>query len=397
MALMNDRSGLQYPFAADPSERRLHRPTLWLTALTVLVFFAWAANAPLEEVTRGVGKVAPSSRGQIIQNLEGGILEQLEVEEGDEVAAGQVLAIMDDTRFRAAFEDLQGQTIAVRGALARLQAELAEADRIVFDGDVAAVPDIVQAEQHLFDARRRRLVEATSSLNRRLELAQQELELIQPMVKRGAASALEELRLQRAVADLKGEIADTQNVYFQEVNDEIAKKRAELSSLSQQLAQKQDALTRTELRSPVRGVVKDLQITTKGGVVGPGETIMEIVPLDDQLYVEAEIRPRDVAFLHPGQSATVKITAYDYAVYGMLNGTLVFISADTIKNEKERDAEPFYRVRVLADRAALKGPDGPLPIKPGMIAEVSIQTGSKTVLEYLLKPLLRGQEALGER
>jgi adhesin transport system membrane fusion protein len=163
------------------------------------------------------------------------------------------------------------------------------------------------------------------------------------------------------------------------------------------LAQKQDALTRTDLKSPVRGIVKNLSVTTRGGVVKPGETIMEIVPLDDQLYVEAEIKPRDVAFLSPGLPATVKITAYDYSIYGSLKGQLVFISADTLKDEMRRDQEPFYRVRVLTDSASLHGPDGPLPIKPGMIAEIDIQTGKKTVLDYLLKPILKGQEALSER
>lgn len=378
-------------------EKGMERPMLWASALVVIVFFVWAANAPLEEVTRGVGKVAPLNRGQIIQSLEGGIVHQITVEEGEEVAPGQVLAELDDTRFRTAWQDLQGQTIALRAALSRLYAEMDGASAITFEPDVLKYPHVVGIERALFAARRRRFIETSQSLGERIALANNELNLVRPVVRQGAVSAVDEIRLERAAADLKGERAEARNSYFQEINDEIAKKSAELESLKQQMAQKRDALIRTQLRSPVRGIVKDLQVTTRGGVVDPGQTIMEIVPLDDQLYVEAEIRPRDVAFLHPGQSASVKITAYDYTVYGDLKGKLVFISADTLKDETKREAEPYYRVRVLTNSASLRGPDGPLPIKPGMVAEVAIQTGKKTVLEYLLKPLLRGQEAFSER
>lgn len=373
------------------------RPVLWITALALVIFFVWAANASLEEVTRGVGKVAPLRRSQVIQSLEGGIVDSIPVQEGDEVSRGQVLVELDDTRFHSAHADLQSQTIALKAALARLHAELAGSNAVSFPSEVLEHPQVVRIETDLFEARRRRLVETERSLAERIRLATNELELVRPVVQQGAVSQVDEIRLERTVADLKGELAEARNTYYQEVNADIAKKSAELESLTEQMAQKRDALVRTQLRSPVRGIVKNMQVTTSGGVVNPGETIMEIVPLDAQLYVEAEIRPRDVAFLHTGQSSSVKITAYDYTVYGDLKGKLVFISADTIKDETRKDAEPYYRVRVLTDSAALKGPDGPLPIKPGMVAEVAIQTGRKTVLEYLLKPLLRGSEALGER
>lgn len=375
----------------------MQRPVLWASALAVMVFFVWAANAPLEEVTRGVGKVAPLSRVQVIQSLEGGIVQAITVQEGDEVVPGQVLVELDDTRFRTGHADLESQTIALRAALARLHAELVGLPAVVFPSDVLKSPGVVAIETQLFQARRRTLTETTQSYGERIALASNELNLVRPVVRKGAVSAVDEIRLERALADLKGELAESRNGYYQEVNADIAKKSAELDSLTQQMAQKQDALVRTKLRSPVRGIVKNQQVTTRGGVVDPGETIMEIVPLDDQLYVEAEIRPRDVAFLRPGLPASVKITAYDYTVYGDLKGKLMFISADTIKDETRRDAEPYYRVKVLTDSAALKGPDGPLPIKPGMVAEVAIQTGEKTVLDYLTKPLLRGQEAMGER
>lgn len=373
------------------------RPVLWLTALVIVAFFVWAAFAPLDEVTRGNGKVIPLSRGQIIQSLEGGILRSIDVQEGDEVRAGQTLAIIDDTAFRAEFADLKGQTIALRASLSRLHAELIGAQKIEFDAEVQQATDIVRVERDLFSARRRKMQEAVANLNEKLVLSQKHLQLVQPMVKSGATSRVEGIKAEREVADIRGQLFEARNNYFQEINDQISKQSGELASLNQRLAQKQDALTRTDLKSPVRGIVKNLSVTTKGGVVKPGETIMEIVPLDDQLFVEAEIKPRDVAFLSPGLPATVKITAYDYSIYGSLKGKLVFISADTMKDETRRDQEPFYRVRVLTDSASLHGPDGPLPIKPGMIAEVDIQTGQKTVLDYLLKPILKGQEALSER
>ena len=345
-----------------------------------------------------MGKVIPFSRGQIIQSLEGGIVTNILVRAGEEVAAGQVLAELDDTRVRSEYQDLKGRVLALRAALARLQAEMAGATQIRFDADVAEHDDVVNAERHLFEARRRRLDESVASLRERMQLAEEQLNLIRPMVARGAASAVEEIQLQRTVSDLHGELTDVENTYYQEVNEAFATKRTELASLQQQLTEKRDALERTVLRSPVRGIVKDLEVTTRGGVIGPGETIMEIVPLDDKLYVEAEIRPQDVAFLHTGQPATVKITAYDYTIYGALDGELVFISADTINDETVRaDEQPYYRVRVLTNEAALEGPEGPLPIKPGMIADVNIQTGTKTVLEYLLKPIIKGQEAMRER
>jgi adhesin transport system membrane fusion protein len=357
------------------------RPVLWLTGLVIVSFFVWAAFAPLDEVTRGNGKVIPISRGQIIQSLEGGILRLIDVQEGDEVEAGQTLAVIDDTAFRAEFSDLKGQTLALRASLSRLRAELAGEKQITFEPEVLQASDVVRVEVDVFNARRRKLQETVASLNEKLALSQKHLELVQPMVKSGATSRVEGIKVEREVADLKGQLFETKNTYFQEVNDQIAKQSSELASLNQRLAQKQDALTRTDLKSPVRGIVKNLSVTTRGGVVKPGETIMEIVPLDDQLYVEAEIKPRDVAFLSPGLPATVKITAYDYSIYGSLKGQLVFISADTLKDEMRRDQEPFYRVRVLTDSASLHGPDGPLPIKPGMIAEIDIQTGKKTVLD----------------
>ncbi|TCT34760.1 HlyD family type I secretion periplasmic adaptor subunit [Martelella mediterranea] len=377
--------------------RRRHRTVLWLFAVCLVIGVGWASFASLEEVTRGSGKVIPLSRGQIIQSLEGGIIERIDVQEGQEVDAGEVLAVLDDTTVRAEYNDLVAQTVGLRASLARLRAEMEGRDAIRFPDDVRTHEEVTAIEQALFDARRRNFVETTQSLEERIALATQQSDLAGKMVSRQAMSIVEGLRIDQELADMRGKLAEVRNTYYQEISDEIARRNTELQSLLQRLAQKQDTLTRTDLRSPVRGIVKNLNVTTKGAVVRPGEKIMEIVPLDDKLFVEARIKPRDVAFLHTGQTANVKITAYDYTTYGSLEGELVFISADTIIDENQRDPEPFYRVRVLTDRAYLEGPQGALPIKPGMVAEVDILTGKRTVLAYLMKPILRGQEALLER
>ncbi|MCY1740908.1 HlyD family type I secretion periplasmic adaptor subunit [Ensifer sp. SL37] len=378
-------------------DRRRSRLLVCLIFLVVSTFLIWASNAPLDELTRGQGKVVPLSRGQIIQSLEGGILEHIEVYEGQEVAAGETLAIIDDTRARAAYEDLKGQSVALEATLDRLRAELAQADKIDFGQDVVGVTDIVTVEQELFAARRRHFKEGLASLQERKAIVKQELDLVRPLVKSGATGQVKQIELERGMADINGELTEFNNKYFQDVNEQISAKGAELASVTQQRVQRRDSLDQTILKSPVKGIVKNLEITTKGGVVQPGQKIMEIVPLEDRLYVEAEVRPQDVAFLHPGQPATVKITAYDYTIYGMLTGELVFISADTILDEKRKDPQPYYRIRVLTDSAALEGPDGLLPIKPGMVAEVNVQTGKKTVLEYLLKPILKATDAFHER
>lgn len=379
------------------AEGSRHRTVLWFFGIVILVFFVWASQAPLEEVTRGNGKVVPLSRGQIVQSLEGGIVDSINVQEGQEVTANQILAVMNDTRFQSEFRDIKAQSLALSASIARLKAELAEADSIDFPEDVLAHPDIVGLQETLFEAKRRNYSETLNSMNARIDILEKRAELSREMVGKQAMSIIDGLSIDQELADLKGKRDEFRNSYFQEVSDQLAKQNAELDSLTQKLTQKQDALTRTELRSPVRGIVKSLNVTTPGAVVGPGDPIMEIVPLDDKLYVEAQIKPRDVAFLHIGQPASVKITAYDYTIYGELKGELVFISADTMVNERVRDQEPFYRVRVLTETAHLNGPEGELPIKPGMIAEVDILTGSKTVLDYLMRPILKGKDALSER
>lgn len=376
---------------------RKPRTILWLALGGLTIFLVWANFAELQESTSGIGKIAPSSRAVVIQNLEGGILESIAVDEGETVERGQKLAQIEELRFRSTFEDLKSQAVSLRIALARLDAEVSRKDNITFDEDLLAFVDKIDVETSLFELRKQRLKDGRENLRVKLELAREHLKMVDPLIKQKAISAVEGIKLRREIANLAGQLSEMTNKFLQEAGDERAKLSASLASIREQMAQKRDALARTTLVSPVRGIVKNLEITTRGGVVNPGETIMEIVPLDDQLLVEARISPKDVAFLKVGQPASVQLTAYDYTIYGSIKGRLIHISPDTLVDDQNRDSEPFYLVKVktLNSLPEIAGQEN--PIKPGMIANIHIETGQRTVLNYLIKPLLRGQTALQER
>ena len=373
-------------------------PLAGLSLLLMLTFFAaayfWADNAVVDEVTRGQGKVTPSSREQVIQSLEGGILAELLVREGDIVEEGQVLLRIDDTRSGAALREGQGTVMAEKAAVARLTAE-ANGIEPVFPDDVT--PSIVSLEQKLLNSRRTALWQSVGSHNRNLALAEQELAMTEPLVSQGAVSEVEVLRLRRQIIEIKGKIQEITNGFKADAREELARREAELARALEVNTARADEVNRSIIRAPMRGTVKNVEVTTVGGVIRPGVNIMEIVPLEDKLLVEARIRPADVAFLRPGQDATVKITAYDYSIYGSLPGHLEHISADTIPDEKNPN-ETYYRIFVRTESAHLRGVDGPLPIIPGMVATVEILTGEKTVLDYILKPILKIRDnALSER
>jgi adhesin transport system membrane fusion protein len=414
----------------------------WMVSLLVVLllggFIFWAANAPLDEVTRGDGRIIPSQRVQVIQNLEGGIVSEILVREGQIVQRDAVLVRIANT---AAEADLQGgraQSAALRGAIARLEAETAERPDVDFSADlVAEAPEIVAAERRLMRARAEQIeaqiavlrdqaeqrvgeireIEARIvSLDRARALAQAELAMIEPLVRGGAASRLDLVRIQQRLNDIQGQltaselalprarialtetqkrVTERQATFRSEASADLNQRRAQLASLSERLQADRDRVTRTEVRSPVRGTIKDMKVTTVGGVIRPGQDILEIVPLEDTLLVEAQLRPADIAFVRPGQPATIKVTAYDFAVYGGLQAELEQISADTIQDER---GERWFRVRLRTGKAHLGAEDKPLPIIPGMTASVEILTGRKTVLDYLLRPILRARDrALRER
>lgn len=378
----------------DPSltlERRGSHAILWTCLFILCVFVTWSAWAEIDETTRGEGKVVPTTRIQTIQSLEGGIIDQLLVRRGDRVEAGQQLVRLDNTRFRSAYLETYSQIETLQVAIARLEAEVLEQDEINFPESISLDSDLAQSEQALFRSRRDRLREAETSLSDEIQLARRQLSLVEPLVERRAVSEMEALKLSQSIAGLAGRLAELRNTYVQEAYTELSAKKGELATLQQILLQRSDQLQRTDILSPVRGRVNDILVTTLGGVIQPGEPIMEIIPIEDTLLIEAKVSPQDVAFVAPDMPASVKITAYDYTIYGDLKGTVEQISEDTIEEETARGKEAFYEVMIVTDDAFLERNGETLPIRPGMMAQVDIQTGKRSLLSYLLKPIIKAR------
>lgn len=410
------------------------RALLRLAVLFLLLLVLWAAYAELDEVTRGDGKVVPTSQVQVIQSVDGGIVEELPVREGQLVEAGQLLLRVDSTRFLSTMLESRASLLALQAKALRLQA-LTQGGSFTPPPELLRdAPDIVAQEMRLYRSRREeisaqvsisqnQLMQRQQELNevrarkeqaeRGLELMLKELNATKPMVATGAVSEVEVLRLDREVARLRGDreqadaqisrvqaaiqeatrrIEEVQLTARNQMSAELSETMSKLSSMSEGGRALADKVKHADIRSPVRGTVKRLLVNTVGGVVQPGKEVVEIVPSDDALILEAQVSPRDIAFLHPGQEAMVKFTAYDFSIYGGLAAEVVNISADSVVDEK---GNANYLVRVRTRKASL-GPN--LPIIPGMVAQVDILTGKKTVLAYLLKPVLRAKaNALSER
>ena len=386
-----------------PAKASFHEPPLpkssmviWIIGLGLLVFFIWAALFKLEEVSTGTGKVIPSSKEQIIQSLEGGILTKLDVKEGDIVEKGTILAQLDPTRFASNVGESQSLLVSSLATSARLRAEV-NGTALQFPEIVQKDSQLVREETQLYNTRRRNLEESISDLTTSLTLVQQELRMTEPLVAKGAASEVEVLRLKRQASDLQKQINDTRSQYYVKAREELSKANTDVETQRQIVKGKSDTLNRTVFRAPVRGVVKEIDVMTLGGVIPPNGKIMTIVPLDEQLLIEARISPRDIAFIRPNQQALVKITAYDYAIYGGLHGKVTVISPDTIRDEVKQD-QFYYRVYIRTDSDKLRNKQGKtFAITPGMVATVDIRTGQKTVLDYLIKPFNKAREVLRER
>ena len=410
------------------------RALLRVIALIILLLLIWAAFAPLDEVARGEGKVIPSSQLQVIQSFDGGVVQEVLVREGQVVEKGELLLRIDPTRFISTFRENRAEYLSLQARASRLQALTSNTELNFADDLIAEAADIVKHERSLYESNRKELDEqlsiARSQLDQRseelnevrakltqvtraLELSTQELNVTKPLLASGAISEVEILRLEAEVSNAKGERAqalaqesrlllavqeaegklrETELLASNKWRNELSEVLSKIASLSETSTGLADKIKYAEIRSPVRGTVQRLFTNTVGGVVQPGHEVIEMVPLDDQLLVEAKVSPKDIAFLHPGQEAIVKFTAYDFVIYGGLKGKVEHISPDTITDEKERT---FYIVRVRTERA---GFDPSLPIMPGMMTQVDILTGKKTVLAYLLKPVLRAQQnAMTER
>ena len=416
---------------------RSARLMLWALVAFLLTGLLWAHFAKVEELTRGLGKAIPPGKLQRVQNLEGGIVAEILVREGQIVEKGAPLLRLDDTRFASNVQETRAEQLGKQATLARLTAEVEGGDLVMPEEVLTEAPELAEAEIALYRSRQSRLADELAILDEQrrqreqelnelrskqrqfrnsLGLLQREISMSAPLVKDGAISEVEVLRLRRAEVETRGNLDGTtlaipraesalreaerkaeeaQNRFRSEALEELNQTRIDLQKTSASGLALEDRVRRTLVTSPVNGIVQQLLVNTIGGVIQPGSDLVEIIPLEDTLLFEARIRPQDIAFLHPGQEAMIKITAYDYTIYGGLKGELEHISADTVTDE---NGDSFYLIRLRTDKNHLGSEENPLLIIPGMVASVDIITGRKSILSYLLKPVLRAQaEALRER
>lgn len=417
---------------------RVIRLTIWAIIAFFVFLVVWAGFSQIDEVTRGDGKAIPSSKLQKIQNLEGGIVAELYVKEGQIVEAGAPLIRLDDTRFVSNAGETEALRLAMQLRVERLSAQVDDRPLNIPDEVLKAAPSQAANERSLYESRRQQLKDEVGGLQEQLvqrqqelreftskqgqyrsqlSLQRQEINMSEPLVAQGAVSPVEVLRLKRAEMETRGQldattlaipraesaikevqrkIDETRGKFRSEALTQLNEARTELNKAESTGRALEDRVSRTLVTSPVRGIVKQLLVNTVGGVIQPGSDMDEIVPLDDTLLVEAKIRPQDIAFLHPGQEAVVKFTAYDYTVYGGLKAKLERIGADTITDEDKKTT--YYMITLRTDRSHLGTDEKPLLIIPGMVASVDIITGKKSILSYLLKPIIKARaEALHER
>lgn len=380
-------------------EQDLKGPSMviWLSALAVAAFIIWAAFAWVDEIVRGQGTVISSSRPQIIQNLEGGILAELMVKAGDVEEPGDVLARLYGTEFQTSVDDFLDQIAALDIRRLRLEAELeGQFDFIPPEQLAARTPDIVASERALLAARQSDYVSRREGAKRVLDETVRELKVLEDLYAEKIVALIEVTKVRKAHSDAENRYNDVVTQTELERAQEYSDTLKELATLKQNLKQSQDQLNRTVLTSPMRGIVNNMGVTTIGGVVRPGEEIFQIIPLDEDVFIEAQIKPEDIANVMPGQEATIKLSAYDYTIYGSLKGTVNFISADTFKDERDPNIPPHYRVSVRVDLTKLTDRQKAIEMRPGMLGQVELHTGEKTILQYLLKPLYKSREAFRE-
>jgi adhesin transport system membrane fusion protein len=387
----------------EDDERRASASLVWATAFTLIAVIAWASWFELDEITRGQGKVIPTSREQVIQSLDSGVLSEMLVREGSVVEKDQVLLRIDDARSGAVFREANEKYLALLALAARLRAE-AYGTALVFPPELNVMPALMQQEMQAFNARKRALNESIQALDGSLSAVRRELTISEPLVRQGVMSEIELLRLNRQQSELMGQRAERKNRYLTDANNELTRVASELSQTKESASAREDAYLRTTIRSPMKGVVKNVQITTVGGVVQAGQPILEIVPTEDEMLVEAYVKPSEVAFLKVGQAAVVKLTAYDFNKYGGLDGVLEHLSPDTLRDEKQRKPgnpveleEGLYRILVRVKQTTDLRNGLRLTPSPGMTASVEIRTGYKTVMEYIFRPLQNVTQALRER
>jgi adhesin transport system membrane fusion protein len=379
--------------------RRDHSVALGILVVGLLVLGLWAAVFRIDQVARATGEVIASSRVQIIQAVDGGVLEALYVKEGDRVERGQQLALLDTTRVGAAVKEIEARVSALRAKTIRLRAEVTGEKSLAFPAELEAFPDLVQVETALFEQRRRGLVEELRTLEVASRLAREEVEMVEALARAGDVSRTEVIRAERSLNEAEAERINRRNQFLEAARGELAQAEDEIAQNLQILTQRQQQVEDSVFVASVPGIVKNVRVTTVGGVLRAGEELMQIVPIGDDLIVEAKVKPADIAQVRSDLEASIRFDPYDYTLYGAVIGKVLYVSADTLKEEASGGEEIYYRVHVSPSTNPVQTTSGKsLEILPGMTAQVDIRTGDRTVMSYLLKPLRRtASEAFGER
>lgn len=379
---------------------RRYRLVIWTIALALVMFVLWAAQFRVDEVARAQGEVIASSRVQVLQAVDGGVLAELNVREGDQVEAGQVVARLEQARFDAAVKEIEARIYALRAKATRLRAEVKGDEALVFDPVLEArYSELVEVERALFSQRRKGLEAELRTLSVAVDLARREQQLIEKLARSGDVNQSEVLRNKRALNEAQAKLINRDNAFLEEVRTELTSVEDDLAQNIQILAQRRQQLEDSEFEAPVRGIVKNISVTTVGGVLRPGEELMQIIPVNDELLVEAKVVPADIARVHPGLDVNIRFDPFDYTIYGSVKGRVVYVSADTLKEDSARGEEIYYRVRVAPASIPVKTTTGrAVQILPGMTAQLDIRTGDRTVMDYLLKPIRKTlSESFGER
>lgn len=379
-----------------PSNGRA-RWAIWFSLLTVATLVTWASFAKIDQVTRASANVIASARTQEIQASDGGILTQIKVKEGDDVKKGQLLIVLEEARAQAALDSSATKVAALQAKVDRLEAEIFNKP-LKFKDEVKKYPEYVQNQTELYNRRKQAIAQDVAALQKMLVLAKEELGKNEPLLKTGDVSEVDVIKLRRQVTDIEAQITNKQNKYFEDAQTEMTKAQEDLQAEQEQLRDRTQVLQEKRLEAPTDGKVNNIKVTTIGGVVKPGEVIMELLPTSSDLIVEAKIRPADIAYVKEGQHANVKLDAYDYSIFGAMNGVVTYVSPDTLMEQTQKGEVPYYRVQIkIADaQYAAKAKD--IVIKPGMTATVEIKAMERTVLSYLTKPITKTfSEGLGER
>ena len=383
----------------DMSEHERPSKVLWVLVAAFFAILVWSYFYRIDQVVRGPGTFIATSRVQVIQAVDGGMITSLKVKEGDRVAQGQVLATLDDGRSLAAVRELDGRLAALYAKAARLKAEIAGADYVKFPAAVEKFPEIIRVETALFNQRTSGFQEEMRTAAVAVSLAREDAQLVNNLANNGDVSRSDVIRAQKAVNEAEATMINRRNKYLQEVGTDLTKAEDEIGQNEQIRAQRMQQLENTVLKASVPGIVKNMRLTTAGSVLRAGEELMQIVPVDDDIIVEVKVRPTDIAQLRPGLSASIRVDPYDYTVYGAVAGKVSYVSADTLKEETRAGEQVYYRVHVTTKGAPVVTQTGKeIEILPGMTSQVDIRIGDRTVLEYLLKPLRKTlTESFGER